>query len=372
MPPPVRPDVSIVTSGHDVADARLHRVCQSLLEAGLSVEVLGLGDPGMAPAGVTVRTRPRPGMAGRALLAMTWARSARGRLVVALDPDSLLAVLAVGRLRRIPVVADVHEDYLALLKDRAWAGGWRGRVGRLVATGAIRASSWADLVVVADDHIPPLSPGRRLVVKNLPQTALIPALSEPEAAPRALYVGDVRASRGLWAMVDAVGASAPWTLDVVGPVAPADQERARTVLEAAGRPDAVTFHGRQPPVVSWRLATGAWCGLALLADTAAFREAMPTKVYEYLACGLPIVVTDLPRLTQTLADTSAGAVVSSDPDAMGADVAEVLRRWASDADAYAAVRSAAIAAASDLRSGDAYATLARTLRELVSSDAGRA
>ena len=40
-----RPDVSVLSTGHDVADARLHRICAALLRRGLSVEVVGLEDP---------------------------------------------------------------------------------------------------------------------------------------------------------------------------------------------------------------------------------------------------------------------------------------------------------------------------------------
>ncbi|NUR30435.1 MAG: hypothetical protein HOV83_32045, partial [Catenulispora sp.] len=36
-------DVSIITGGHDVADARLHRLAAALRRAGLAVEVIGLG-----------------------------------------------------------------------------------------------------------------------------------------------------------------------------------------------------------------------------------------------------------------------------------------------------------------------------------------
>ena len=43
-------DVSLVTSGHDVADARLHRLVAALTDSGLTVEVIGLGDPAAAPA----------------------------------------------------------------------------------------------------------------------------------------------------------------------------------------------------------------------------------------------------------------------------------------------------------------------------------
>jgi len=125
-------DVSIVTSGHDVADARLHRVCAGLLRAGLSVEVLGLGLPQDAPEGVTVRVRPRPGLAGRVLLALVLPWKARGSTLFVLDPDALLGARLATLVRRRHLVADVHEDYAALVGDRAWARGALGRLARLM------------------------------------------------------------------------------------------------------------------------------------------------------------------------------------------------------------------------------------------------
>jgi len=41
-------------------------------------------------------------------------------------------------------------------------------------------------------------------------------------------VGDVRASRGLHTMVEAVLAAPPWRLDIVGPVAPGDDDGRRS------------------------------------------------------------------------------------------------------------------------------------------------
>lgn len=170
--------VSVVTSGHDVADARLHREVAALRAAGMTVEVLGLGDRGEGPVGATVRTWPRRGMLARALLAARLPLLARGSVVLALDPDSGLATCLLAPRRGRRVVVDVHEDYAALLRDRAWARRFRGLPGaaglRLVRFG-LRRFEDADLVVVADEHVPPPTARRRLVVRNMPDTAMLPS-----------------------------------------------------------------------------------------------------------------------------------------------------------------------------------------------------
>jgi len=90
------PDVSVVSSGHDVADARLHRVVMACQEAGLSVEVIGLGDPAGAPAGCAVRTWSRPSIWRRPLLAARVVGSARGRALIALALFAAIAFILFG------------------------------------------------------------------------------------------------------------------------------------------------------------------------------------------------------------------------------------------------------------------------------------
>ncbi len=371
-------DVSIVSSGHDVADARLHREVAALQRAGLTVEVLGLGQASLGPAGAAVTTWQRGSMVHRGFRAVRLPWSARGRVLVTLDPDVVPAALLVGRLRGRPVVADVHEDYVALLADRPWARRGRGPL-RLLAGRCIALSGRADLTVVADDHVPPLPAGcrRRVVVRNLPDAASLPIpIPAPDRPPlRAVYVGDVRTSRGLRDMVEAVAAAPPWQLDIVGPVAAADldwldQRLAAPDLRAPGPSVRVRVHGRQPPGRAWQIAAGASVGMLLLADTPAFRDAVPTKLYEYLACGMAVLATPLPRVVPIIADTGTGTGTGDPSPGVLVDDAEaaavVLRRWADDPAELAGLRRAALTYAErQLRGASVWDGLATTIAELL-------
>lgn len=397
-------DVSLLTSGHDVADARLHRQTAALLRAGLRVELLGLGDPAGAPPGLTrLRTWPRPHLAGRATLAGRMAAAASGRVLFTLDPDSALAGYAVTRgrgvarrapaptgrrsapARRTPapvrrLVVDVHEDYARLLADRAWArraGGAPGVIARVLVSAFTTVAARADLTVVADHHVPPARARHRLVVPNLPDPAMLPPPGPADPTPRALYVGDLRESRGLFDMLDAVAAAPGWLLDLVGPVAPADQDRVTQRL--AADPDLasrVHLAGRQPPAAAFARVRGAWVGLLLLADTPAFRDALPSKLHEYLACGLPVITTDLPRSAALVRDSGAGVVVPSRSvvdSATGAhsaaEVAAVLRSWSADPAALDELRRAATEYAHRVREQpNPYDELARAVAELARID----
>ncbi|KGN40918.1 glycosyltransferase [Knoellia aerolata] len=353
-------DVSFVTSGHDVADARLHRLVSAARAADLEVEVLGLGDVCDGPPGVRVHTVARGSMAGRVMTALRYARAARGSVLVALDPDSLVACSVVARVRRRRFVADVHEDYLALLRDRAWAQGWKGTLGGALVRVATAVAARADLVVVADHHVPPVEARHRLVVTNRPDVEMLPGPTDRSPEPRAIYVGDVRSSRGLFTMVEAVRLAPGWRLDIVGPVAAADREELDVRLgdpELAAR---VRLVGRKPPREAWEHARGAWCGLALLDRTPAFVDALPSKLSEYLSAGLAVIVSDLPRQAELVRASGAGAVVEADP----ARVAEVLRDWAAHPDVVDEHRSAARSWVKRELPPKPYAVLGESLRKL--------
>jgi glycosyltransferase involved in cell wall biosynthesis len=362
----MRFDVTIVTSGHDIADARLHREVAAFRRAGLTVEVLGLGRPTGAPDGAArVKTWHRGSMLKRGCLAMRLPWLAHGSVLVSLDPDSAVGCylrrLLVPGSRRVRWVADVHEDYGALIQDRPWARGLLGVLGGLVA----RAGHWlvrhADLTAVADTHLNTDAP-RRLVVRNFADVTMLPAPSDPAPAPKAIYVGDLRASRGLQAMVEAVAGAPEWTADLVGPVQAKDQA---WLDERLGGDEALAARlrmpGRLPPVKAWCRATGAWAGFLLLEDTAAFHESMPSKLYEYLALGIPVISTPLPRPVHLIERTGVGVVVKD-----AAEAAAVMRRWASNPAEYRAVLAAARRAAAEVgKAAGQMDALAAAVAELV-------
>lgn len=320
-------DVSVLSTGHDAADARLHRLVTALTSQGLSVEIFALGSAADGPKGTRVTTNRRGSLLRRVLRAAVLPWRARGRVIIVVDPELTLPALLHRRLRnrtgrQSSVVVDIHEDYGQVLRDRSWAHGVRLTAARSIVAASVWASRRADLTVVADDHLPPQRAHIRLVVPNLPILEMLPPVRTLDRVPRAVYIGDVRRSRGLRTMLFAMEGCPEWRLDVIGPIAASDLEWLGRWRACSPARDRVTFHGRRPPIEAFRIASGAWVGLCLLKRTPAFVSAMPTKIYEYLACGLAIVTTPLPRAAALVSTARVGAVVED-----FATTAAVLNGW---------------------------------------------
>ncbi len=346
-------DVSIIALGRDLSNARLQRVMRSLKDQQISYEVF----------------TKRGGRIFRVLAAWYVPWRAKGKILFTPDPESAIAISYIARLRRRKWVADVREDYRLLIEDRTWAKGARKVLGTFLADWAVSATASADLTITVDDWIKPLKARHRIVVHNAPDSRFLPEPTDPERKPRAIYIGDVRESRGLFTMLSAIEMADSWTLDVIGDVAPADTQRLSNWRSNSVAANRVRFHGNLNPKESWSFAKGAWVGLALLHPTPAFNRAWPTKIGEYIACGLPVIATDLPRSAEViLKEPRSGALVeTTNPEVIAMQTAAILNSWGENPDVYHEVRNSALQNVKTWRSAAEYDQIADEISTLLQS-----
>jgi glycosyltransferase involved in cell wall biosynthesis len=304
--------ISLVSSADEVSDARLHRLCNALIKDDKSVQVIALGNPSDAPTGVQFKKAVGgKKFIWRIIRDLTIPFQARGKVVIVVAPDLLPTAWLIAKLRRQKLVADVHEDYLQLLKDRSWAKGVIGFLAGLIAHAATQIAKGAALTTVADSHVPPHNARNRLVVRNLPDASLITASGELSVTPTAIYIGDIRKSRGLKKILESAELAQNWKFELIGSVAAADKDYVEDWQRTSPAAKRVIFHGKLAPKQSWQFAKGAWVGLSLLDATPAFIDAVPSKLYEYLTSGLAVISTDLPRSAKVISESNSGVIANT-------------------------------------------------------------
>ena len=327
-------DISIISSGASFADARLHRLTRALVRADLRVEIF-------APGSASDALQDKNVIARKPLIGAKWKSTSllaryyrsrifvlrsRGRVIYAISPEAVAPAYGFARLLGRHFAVDFFENYLQLLKDRAWARKYFGVLG-WIASSDTKSALWfakrADLTTVADVQVPPFDARNRLVVRNLPDPSTLTMSGERDTTPRAIYIGDLRKSRGLLAMLEVAALAPDWEFDFVGGVATTDQGKVdQWFMEHPTAAARVRFHGKLPPAQSWEIAAGAWVGLSLLENTPAFVEAVPSKLYEYMFVGLATISTPLPRCAELIEKSGSGAIEST-PE----DVAARLGQW---------------------------------------------
>lgn len=310
--------ILVVTVVHHPDDARIRRrQVGALIDAGHEVTLAAPWSAyGVDPGGM--RTVDLPRAAGRArlraLLSATSLLRRRGDahdLILIHDPELLQAVWLARPTT--PVVWDVHEDTAAALVDRPWMPRALRPLGACLVR---RVEGWAEgqlHLILAEEGYQDRFRQQHPVIRNLPPVAAEPP--EHTVRPQVVYVGRVSRLRGAAEMV-ALGRRLTRLgidLHLVGPV-DGDVE---ALVRSAAADGAITCHGFVPNEQALRIVDGSLAGLSLLYDIRNYRVSAPTKVYEYLSRGVPVITSPLPIPRAVVDAHELGLVVGlHDLDAM--------------------------------------------------------
>jgi glycosyltransferase involved in cell wall biosynthesis len=307
--------LEIFSTRHWQGDARLNRHIEYVNRAGHSAKLTTFGTGNRAMALI------------RALAAV--ARS-DAKVVLFPDPDLFFPGAVAARLTGKRPVIDIHEEYAKTAMTRTWIPDWARPLARLAAAALValgRLTAWKTVVAA-----PELARKGDLLAMNIPdpESFDITPLEDPH---RLVYVGDITVARGAITMLDALALlDDSYELVLVGR---ASQEVRAEVAAIAAKHDManrVHLTGQLSHSEAWRMARGSLAGLSLLEPAPAYREAVATKLWEYMASGLPAIVSDLPGQARLLRQVEPTLVCHS-----ARDVAAVARKLGGDHQLRAAI-----------------------------------
>jgi len=322
-------------------DSRVRREAQALAAAGHAVCVVELAAVGPGEAtldGFARRSCLPPGWMRRRLpfglyrlaFLYTFVRTAvatRPDVIHAHDAAMLAPGLAAARLAGARLVYDSHELATSVpYRERAWAWFVAG-IERAVVPRC------AAVITVSDGIAARIAQRYRLaatptVVRNVSaltlggEGTLRRRLGLDADAPLVLHQGAPAADRGCETLVAAVARRPGVSVAFLGDPEPGYGERLGAAIAAAGVADRV----RTLPSVPLRdlLANTAQAdvGVTLLADTCEnHRLALPNKLFEYIAAGIPVIASALPETERLVDAYGVGwCVPPGDPEALAAAI----------------------------------------------------
>jgi len=310
-----------MTTVHSATDPRIFsKECRSIAEAGWTVTLVAPGERDDTRDGVRIRVvRPRHRLARMTLSvldAYRYARAIPANVYHLHDPELIAAGLLL-RLQGRRVIYDAHEDLPAHVLAKGW-------IPRGVQSFASAFSAWLlklvgsyfTAIVAVTEPVAQRFPVRKtVVIHNFPRleefssTRQVPYAARPA---HLAYVGGISELRGLRQMVAATGqlpTDLGARLNLIGRFQPASLEAEVGKLPGAdGRVEALGW--RSPSEVAELLGESR-IGLCLLHPLQNYMEGMPTKLFEYMAAGLPVIASDFP-LWRSIVDP-AGCGILVDP-----------------------------------------------------------
>lgn len=349
----------VVHGPYPVGEPRVEREAAAARAAGWEVDVLAMRRPGEAAeetiAGVRVRRLPLAHRRGTSLLGTlgeyagfatlaAW-ELARGRrydvVQVHAPPDFLLAAALVQRVRGARLVLDVHDlsaDMFAMRFGTRREAALADRALRLVERAAVRV---ADAVVTVHEPY-----RRELEHRGAPAhklTVLMNSVEESRLPP----TEDADRRRNGFRVVYHGTITPPYGVDLLVRAAARAQTRIPSLsLELYGEGDELPAVRRladdlgvaervrtNPDYLTHRdvlvRVSGASAGVIPNRPTRLNRFALSSKLFEYVALGIPVAVADLPTLRAHFSDEEVRFFRAGDDAAL----AEALVEIANDPDA---------------------------------------
>jgi glycosyltransferase involved in cell wall biosynthesis len=246
------------------------------------------------------------------------------------EPDSLKIACTLKDGVGSRVVYDAHENYslLAAMGDTSWAK--RGILVRRMAGYEERCCSKTDFIFAATEPLgrllqgygPPVQP-----LYNFPRTEIFHPQKDAGMLERYggrrvfVYTGSLARSRRPRRMVDSTLALSREYPDVVLSVLGPHPTRPLIEDLGPGERTHIEYHGFvEHPKVPLFLSVGL-AGIVLLDDVPPYRVAAPIKMFEYMACGLPVIATRLAELSRFIEPHRAGILIEDD----GSELLEAMK-----------------------------------------------
>jgi glycosyltransferase involved in cell wall biosynthesis len=308
--------VCMLSSVHSADDIRIvEKEARSLSALGHAVTVVarspGPSDPGDIEFKLidvpTVSRWKRPWVIGRAAVAL--ARSARPDVVHFHDPELIPFALAV-KSQGCAVIYDVHEDVPADIYSKTWIP---ALLRPVVARGAEMVERTTarrfDAIVAATPAIADRFRGYGARVSTVRNSVRIDEFIEPTVETRrrrqAVYIGRTSFDRGLVEMVEAC-AAVQLPLVLAGGIGTGEKAWLKKATSD------VQYLGKlaRPEIAD--LLNRSMIGLSLLLPEPNYLYSLPTKLFEYMAAGLPVITSDLPKSKEIIEAAGCGYSVSLD------------------------------------------------------------
>jgi glycosyltransferase involved in cell wall biosynthesis len=321
---------TILSSVHLALDNRVfYREARTLARAGYDVTLIAVHDRDEVIDGVRIRALPRVPRSRRPLL---WRRLTQMALESDADiyhihdPELLLITPYLRRKSGRPTLYDIHEanaDFIAV-KDylpgliRGPLSTFFRRLEPVLARGE-NGLIFADDAIASDfEHVK----APKVTLFNFPGAELT-ALGDtcpppnPDSPPVLLYLGGMERNRGSALLVTAfaeVLAQRPDArLLVVGHFMPPSlEDEIRADAEARNVSHAITMTGRVPFGEIGDYLAQSTIGWVTWQPFTKNQKNVPTKLFEYMAFGRPVISSDLPSTRPFVEQAVNGFLVRPD------------------------------------------------------------
>jgi glycosyltransferase involved in cell wall biosynthesis len=307
-----------ISTVHPVLDDRiLFKECNSLKESGFDVSYVVANPDSFVYPGIQIISLPVfNGRFNRlirgSMAAYRLAKQTRAELFHFHDPELMLMAVFL-RLSGKKVVYDVHENITQQVRYKPWIKPtwFRWLLSRLVhLTEKFCCLFFQGIVAATDDIARKFPSSKTSVIRNFPLFNWTEDIhNEPHSkdVPTLIYAGGLTQIRGIREIIDSLSLmSFPIRLKLIGKF---DDEAYEQECKASPGWQYVEYKGFMSLKDVYSEVATSDIGVAMLYPIRNYLTSLPVKAFEYMAFGLPMIVSDFPFWKEMF----KGCAVFADP-----------------------------------------------------------
>lgn len=311
-----------LTSVHPAFDIRIfHKECRTLSRAGYEVVLIAPHDRDQIVEGIRVRAVRKPKSRRERMTHTAWeiikaALKEDADLYQFHDPE-LLPWAKLLQVLGKKVVFDMHENYPKTMLTKPWVHPKLRRfLFRLYGIAEYLLLMKTPVIYVENSYPKYSHLGPFATVQNMPMINEMTHIRETKySIPTIGYIGCVSSERGTLTILKSLqmlkerGITVHW--ECIGDL---DNNHEVDVLRFIQQHhlEGIRIRGYLPPIEGWRIISRCHVGVAVLLPLANYVESYPTKMFEYMALGLPILVSNFPLYREVVERYRCGLTV--DPE----------------------------------------------------------
>lgn len=312
------PRILVLSTAHQATDPRIfEKQCSSLASAGYDVTLLANAESTSTVNGVRIEPLPvatsrAQRAVGHSLRALRLAIRNKPEVCHLHDPELAVVGLLLKTLG-IKVVYDVHEDLPAQVMSKYWIP----RVLRQPVSQATKitqrmCSRCFNLTIAATPKIASTFTGRNVVtVRNYPILSKQPNFKSIPYGDRPCEiasVGGITLKRAVREMMEAVAMVPHESVKLIlaGRIQPPGLQHQLADLDGIAR---TMFLGHLSRGDVLSLLGRVRAGICLLHPEPNYVDSLPTKLFEYMQAGLPVVASDFPTIRDIVQSCNCGILV---------------------------------------------------------------
>jgi len=325
-----------MTTVHRPFDVRIfEKECRSLAGNEYEVVLIAGSHQRVEVDGVRIKAIPP---SGNRLLRMT--KGAYSMYRAALDEQAdlyhihdpeLIPWGVLLRRKGHKVVFDMHEDLSGVMLTKNWLFPPLRRIVSWM-TDVLGRFFLSDFpTIFAEESYAERYPWITLseTVLNMPRKELLSlATRKRNRVPTIAYIGRVSPQRGSLVTLEAMsllqeqGFHVRWLC-----IGPSDSAHRRTLVRLAEEKQLdVQLLGYLQPYKAWSLIRSSHLGIAILHPTPNYYQSYPTKMFEYMALGLPVVASNFPLYRQVIDNCHCGLTANPlNPEEVANAISTILK-----------------------------------------------